>query len=57
VRTTVLSRLTADYGRLCQLKGEQEAREEAKDRDWLDALERCGQSEESLFEKITQTVN
>jgi hypothetical protein len=54
---TALSRLTADYGRLCQLRGEQEAAEVAKDKGWREALERSGQSEESLFEQITQTVN
>ena len=54
---TMLKRLTRGYGKLAQLRGEQEAAEAAKDRDWREALERCGQSEESLFEKITQTVN
>ena len=54
---TMLKRLTQGYGKLCQLRGEQEAAQAAKDKGWREALERSGQSEESLFEQITQTVN
>jgi len=54
---TMLKRLTQGYGKLAELRGEQEAAEMAKDSAWREALKRCGQSEESLFEKITQTVN